>query len=139
MIVLDTNVVSEAIRPAPDAGVVRWLNAQTAETLYLASVTIAELRFGIGALPPGARKDRLTRAVDGLEELFTGRILSFDQRAAHRYAEMTVRARAAGRPLPAADGYLAATAASHEFAVATRNTRDFADTGVDLINPWQDA
>jgi predicted nucleic acid-binding protein len=136
VIVLDTNVVSEAMRPNPDFAVVNWLNGQAAQTLYLTSVTLAELLFGLGALPDGARKQRLTRALDGLLALFPGRILPFDQDAAQRYAEMAVAARAVGRPLPAADGYIAAIAGSRGFAVATRNVRDFADTGVDVIDPW---
>lgn len=137
MIVLDTNVVSEAMRPQPDAGVLSWLNDQAAETLYLSSVTLAELLFGLGALPAGARRDRLAQALDALLALFPGRILAFDQDAARRYAEMAVVARAVGRPLPTTDGYIAATAASRSFAVATRNTQHFADTGVELIDPWQ--
>ncbi len=137
MIVLDTNVVSETMRPEPDANALEWLNAQSAETLYLSSITLVELWFGIAALPGGARKRRLERAVDGLLDLFIGRVLPFDEDAARRYAAIAVAAREAGRPLPVANGYLAATAAAHGFAVATRNTRDFRDTGVELINPWQ--
>lgn len=137
MIVLDTNVVSEAMRPQPDPGVLSWLNDQATETLYLSSVTLAELLFGLGALPAGARKDRLAQALDALLALFPGRILAFDQDAARRFADMAVTARAAGRPLPTTDGYIAATAASRKFAVATRNTAHFADTGVELIDPWQ--
>lgn len=137
MIVLDTNVVSEAMRPQPDPGVLLWLNHQAAETLYLSSVTLAELLFGLGALPAGARKDRLAEALDALLALFAGRILAFDQDAARRYAEMAVTARAVGRPLPTTDGYIAATAASRNFVVATRNTAHFADTGVGLIDPWK--
>jgi predicted nucleic acid-binding protein len=137
VIVLDTNVVSEAMRPQPDAGVLSWLNGQATETLYLSSVTLAELLFGLGALPAGARKDRLAQALDALLALFPGRILAFDQDAARRYAEMAVTARAVGRPLPTTDGYIAATAASRNFVVATRNTAHFADTGVGLIDPWK--
>ena len=137
MIVLDTNVISEAMRPRPDAGVLAWLNAQLVETLYLSSITLAELLFGIGALSQGSRRDRLQRALDGLIGLFPGRILPFDQDAARRYAQMAVTARAVGRPLPTTGGYIAATAASRNFAVATRNTQHFADTGVELIDPWQ--
>lgn len=136
MIVLDTNVVSEAMRPEPDPGVLGWLNDQAADTLYLSSVTLAELLFGVGALPSGARKDRLAQALDGLLALFPGRVLPFDQEAARRYADMAVTARAVGRPLPTADGYLAATAAARGFAVATRNIQHFSDTGVELIDPW---
>lgn len=137
MIVLDTNVVSEAMRPEPNPVVVGWLNGQAAGTLYLSSVTLAELLFGIGALPAGARKNRLTQVLDRLLALFPGRVLPFDQEAARRYADMAATARAAGRPLPTADGYLAATAAAHSFAVATRNIQHFGDTGVELIDPWQ--
>jgi predicted nucleic acid-binding protein len=137
VIVLDTNVLSEAMRPVPDPGVLGWLNSQSPETLYLSSVTLAELLFGIGALPDGVRKGRLAQALDGLVALFAGRVLAFDQDAARRYADMAVAARQAGRPLPTADGYIAATAAAHSFAVATRNTRDFQGTGVELIDPWQ--
>ena len=137
MIVLDTNVVSEAMRPEPNPGVLTWLNAQAADTLYLSSVTLAELLFGIGALPAGAKKNRLAQALDRLLALFPGRVLPFDQDAARRYADMAVTARAADRPLSTADGYLAATAAARGFAVATRNVKDFGDTGVGLIDPWQ--
>lgn len=138
MIVLDTNVVSEAMRPEPDPGVLDWLNAQAADTLYLSSVTLAELLFGIGVLPAGARKERLAQALDRLLALFSGRVLPFDQEAARRYADMAAAARTAGRPLPTADGYLAATAAARGFAVATRNIQHFGDTGVGLIDPWHD-
>jgi predicted nucleic acid-binding protein len=137
VIVLHTNVVSEAMRPQPDVTVMSWLNDQATETLYLSSVTLAELLFGLGALPSGARKDRLGQALDALLALFPGRILAFDQDAARRYADMALAARAVGRPLPTTDGYIAATAASRHFAVATRNTAHFADTGVQLIDPWQ--
>lgn len=136
MILLDTNVVSEAMRAEPHPGVLEWLNAQVAETLYLPSVTLAELLFGIGALPDGAKRQRLGRALDRLLAIFPGRVLSFDQEAARRYADMAVAARAVGHPLPVADGYIAATAAAHGFAVATRNIQHFVNTGVDLINPW---
>ncbi|MGO1193058.1 MAG: type II toxin-antitoxin system VapC family toxin [Nesterenkonia sp.] len=137
MIVLDTNVVSEAMRPASNPTVMGWLNAQTAEALYLSSVTLAELLFGIGAVPSSARKDRLAQALDRVLALFPRRVLPFDQEAARRYADMAVAARAGGRPLPTEDGYLAATAAAYGFAVATRNIKHFEHTGVELIDPWQ--
>ena len=100
MILLDTNVVSEAMKPEPHPSVRDWLDAQAAETLFLSSVTIAELLFGIGALPRGKRKDRLAAALDGVLDLFAARILPFDTAAARRYAELAVKARAAGRPFP---------------------------------------
>ncbi|MDR0592411.1 MAG: type II toxin-antitoxin system VapC family toxin [Bifidobacteriaceae bacterium] len=137
MIVLDTNVVSEAMRPEPDPAVRSWLNAQETRTLYLSSVTVAELAFGIGLVPVGARRDRLARSFDVILGLFPDRVLAFDQEAARRYAQLAVAARALGRPLAVADGYIAATAARWGFAVATRNVRDFANAGVDVIDPWQ--
>ncbi|WP_315830789.1 type II toxin-antitoxin system VapC family toxin [Bradyrhizobium prioriisuperbiae] len=136
MILLDTNVVSEAIKPEPHQSVRDWLDAQAAETLFLSSVTIAELFFGIGALPRGKRKDRLTAALDGVLDLFTARILPFDTAAARRYAELAVKARAAGKGFPTPDGYIAAIAAAHGFAVASRDTSAFKAAGLTIIDPW---
>lgn len=136
MIVLDTNVVSEAMKPEPMPAVRTWLDAQAAETLYLTSVTIAELMFGTGALPQGRRKDKLTEALDGVLALFADRILSFDTRAARRYAELAVSARAAGKGFPTSDGYIAAIAAAHGFAVASRDTSPFTAVGLTTIDPW---
>ncbi len=136
MILLDTNVVSEAMKPEPAPTVRAWLDAQAAETLYLSSVTIAELLFGIGALPDGRRKARLTAAVDGVLELFGTRILPFDTNAARCYAALAVRARAAGNGFPTPDGYIAAIAAAHVFAVASRDTSAFIAAGLTVIDPW---
>lgn len=136
MILLDTNVISEAMKPEPHASVRDWLDAQAAETLFLSSVTLAELIFGIGALPDGKRKDNLTIALDGVIELFGGRVLPFDTAAARHYADLAVRARAAGRGFPTPDGYIAAIAAAHGFAVASRNTTAFMAAGLAVIDPW---
>jgi toxin FitB len=136
MILLDTNVVSEAMKPEPNPAVRNWLDEQAAETLYLSSVTIAELMFGIGTLPKGRRKDKLAAALDGVLELFTDRILPFDIGAARRYADLAVKARAAGKGFPTPDGYIAATAASREFAVASRDTSAFIAAGLTVIDPW---
>jgi predicted nucleic acid-binding protein len=136
MILLDTNVVSEAMKPEPATAVRLWFDAQVAETLYLSSVTIAELMFGIGALPDGRRKDKLSAALDGVLELFADRILPFDARAARRYAELAVRARAAGRGFPTPDGYIAAIAAAHDFSVASRDMSAFKADGLTVIDPW---
>jgi toxin FitB len=136
MILLDTNVVSEAMKPEPNPAVRNWLDEQSAETLYLSSVTIAELMFGIGALPKGRRKDKLAAALDGVLELFTDRILPFDIGAARRYADLAVKSRAAGKGFPTPDGYIAAIAASHEFAVASRDTSAFIAAGLTVIDPW---
>jgi predicted nucleic acid-binding protein len=136
MIVLDTNVVSEAMKPQPDPAVLAWLDAQAAETLYLTSVTLAELWFGIGALPAGRRSDALSRTLEGLLPLFEGRILPFDALAARHYAQLAVAARSAGRGLPTPDGYIAAIASAQGFAVATRDTAPFEAAGRVVINPW---
>lgn len=136
MILLDTNVISEAMKPVPDDTVRAWLDEQAAETLYLSSVTIAELLYGIGALPTGKRKNRLTAALDGVMELFADRVVPFDIAAAKRYADLAVKARAAGKGLPTPDGYIAAIAASRGFTVATRDTSAFDAAGVAVINPW---
>ena len=137
MILLDTNVVSEAMKPAPDDTVRVWLDEQAAETLYLSSVTIAELMFGIGALPDGKRKEKLADALDGVMELFADRVLPFDVGAARHYAELAVKARAAGKGFPTPDGYIAAIAASKGFAVATRDSSAFEAANVTVIDPWK--
>lgn len=137
MILLDTNVVSEAMKPGPNAAVQAWLDEQAAETLYLSSVTLAELLFGIGTLPAGRRKDALAQTLDGLLELFGNRVLAFDTDAARRYAEVAVAARAAGKGFSTADGYIAAMAAAHGFSVATRDVAPFRAAGVKVINPWE--
>jgi predicted nucleic acid-binding protein len=136
MILLDTNIVSEAMKPEPAAAVHTWLDAQAAETLYLSSVTVAELTLGIGELPNGRRKDKLTAVLDGVLELFADRILPFDTRAARRYADLAVRARAAGKGFPTPDGYIAAIAAAHDFAVASREMSAFTAAGLTVIDPW---
>ena len=136
MIVLDTNVVSEAMKPAPDPALRSWLNEQVAETLYLASVTLAELLFGIGALPDGRRKKALAEMLDGVLELFGDRVLPFDIGAARYYAGLAVTARAAGKGFPTPDGYIAAIAASRGFIVATRDISPFEAAGLTVVNPW---
>lgn len=137
MIVLDTNVVSEAMKPQPDAAVRAWLNDQAAETLYLSSVTLAELLFGIRALPAGKRKNMLSQTLEGLLEMFEGRVLPFDTAAARHYAELAVTAKNGGRGFPTPDGYIAAIAAAHGFTVATRDVAPFQAAGLDIINPWE--
>jgi len=138
MILLDTNVVSEAMKPEPYSSVRDWLDAQSAETLFISSVTVAELLFGIGVLPRGKRKDNLADALDGVMDLFGSRILPFDASAARRYADLAVNARMAGKGFPTPDGYIAAIAAAHGFAVASRDTSAFQAAGLTVINPWTD-
>jgi predicted nucleic acid-binding protein len=138
MILLDTNVISEAMKPEPNLRVRAWLNEQVVETLYLSSVTLAELLFGIASLPTGKRKDGLQLALDGLLSLFKGRIVPFDADAARCYAALAVLARSHGKGFPTPDGYIAAIAAAHGLTVASRDKAPFEAAGVKVINPWTD-
>jgi predicted nucleic acid-binding protein len=137
MIVLDTNVISEAMKPMPHPEVRAWLNDQAVETLYLSSVTIAELLFGIGAMPIGKRKDMLTQILEGVVEMFKDRVLPFDHEAARCYADLAIKAKSAGLGFPTPDGYIAAIAASRGFIVASRDIGPYSAAGVSIINPWQ--
>lgn len=137
MIVLDTNVISEAMKPAANPAVRAWLNEQVAETLYLTSVTLAEMLFGICVLPAGRRRNSLGHALDGLLELFDDRVLPFDTDAARHYSALAVAARGAGRGFRTPDGYIAAIAASRDFIVASRDTSPYKAGGLRVIDPWQ--
>lgn len=137
MIILDTNVISEAMKPEPNSAVRAWLNAQVAETLYLTSVTLAEILFGIAVLPAGRRRSALARAFDGLLELFGDRVLPFDTDAARHHTTLAVAARNAGRGFPTPDAYIAAIAASRGFIVASRDTSPYEAGGVPVVDPWQ--
>jgi predicted nucleic acid-binding protein len=136
MIVLDTNVVSETLKPQPDAAVLEWLDSQLAETLHISSVTVAELLFGVAVLSAGKRRERLTSAVAGLIDLYQGRVLPFDVEAARTYATLAATARTRARGFPIPDGYIAATAASRNFIVASRDASAFEACGLQAINPW---
>lgn len=137
MIVLDTNVISELWKAEPNPNVVRWLDAQMIETLYLSAITVAELRFGLAAMPEGKRRaiyqDRLEREV---LQAFSGRVLFFDLDASRAYAELMARARMAGKAIGTADGYIAATTAARGLMIATRDTSPFEAAGLTVINPW---
>jgi predicted nucleic acid-binding protein len=137
MILVDTNVVSEAMKPYADPLVSVWLNNQVAESLYLSSLSLAELLFGIAILPSGRRKDALADTLDTLLRLFGPRILPFDAEAARSYAQTAERARAAGKAFPIADGFIAAIASAHNLFVATRDTAPFEAAGLTVINPWE--
>ena len=134
MIVLDTNVFSEGMKPSADPAATAWLDARDAGSIYVSSVTLAELSFGINCLPTGRRKRAM--ALDEVLGVFGDRALAFDARAARAYAHIAVRARAAGLGLPIPDGYIAAIAAAHGFAVAPRDTGPFQAAGVAVIDPW---
>ena len=138
MIVVDTNVLSDLWRVAPDPKVLAWMDAQVVETLFLSAITVAELRFGVAAMPPGKRRtiyqERLEREV---LPAFAGRVLPFDLDASKAYGELMARARlGAGLAIGNADGYIAATAAARGLMVATRDTSPFKAAGLAVIDPW---
>lgn len=139
MILLDTNVVSELMRADPSKAVMAWFSRRDAAQLFLSTISEAELRTGAAFLPEGRCREQLIAAIDAMMiETFRDHLWSFDSAAAKAYAGIAARRRSAGRPITSADCQIAAIASSHGAAVATRNTADFADTGVNLVNPWSD-
>ena len=137
MIVLDTNVISELMRPAPDAGVVRWVAAQPRASLYTTSINRAEILYGVAAMPPGQRRETLKAVVSAIfAHDFAGRVLAFDGDAAEHYARIVAMRRAAGRPIEGFDALIAATAAAASFAIATRDVGGFEGCGLAIIDPW---
>ena len=138
MILLDTNVVSEPLRQAPELRVVEWIDAQAIETMFLSAITVAELRAGVAQLPPGKRRSGLQENLEKrVLPLFAGRVLPFDLACTQAYAALTTKARAVGLAIATADGYIAAIAAANGFAVATRDTSPFEAAGVAVIDPWR--
>lgn len=138
MILLDTSVVSEPLRQAPETRVIEWIDAQPLETLFLSAVTVAELRAGVALLPTGKRRAGLHENLEKrVLPLFAGRVLPFDIACTQAYAELMAKARTAGLAIATADGYIAAIAATNGFAVATRDTTAFEAAGAAVINPWQ--
>jgi predicted nucleic acid-binding protein len=138
MIVLDTNVLSELLRLAPDASVVRWVSAQAVESLFTTTVTQAEMLYGVQLLPSGRRKQQLEEAVGLLfDEDFAGRVLSFDGDAAVAYGRIAAERKRNGRPIPQFDAQIAAIAKSRGGQLATRNVDDFEACGLRVINPWR--
>ena len=137
MIVLDTNVISEALRATPEARVVAWLDAQPVETLFLSVVSVAELRFGLARLPAGRRRNGLVGQLESqVLPVFAGRVLALDLAATQAYPAAMAKAQAQGLAVGLADGFIAAIAASNGMAVATRDTAPFVAMGVAVINPW---
>jgi hypothetical protein len=137
MIILDTNVISEPLRPAGDPAVLTWLDQQDIDTLYLTAVTVAELRFGIATLPVGKRKHRLEEDFEQrILSLFEGRVLPFDEAATMAYALIRSKARSTGNTIGLADAFIAAIAAHHRFTIATRDVGPFEAAEISVINPW---
>lgn len=140
MIVLDTNVISEVMRVDPDPEVLVWLDRWPPSSLFTTAISEAEIRTGIAILDRGRRRSGLIAAADrAFYVLFSGRVLPFDSRAAHAYADIAAGRRAAGRPISQADCQIAAITRSRGASVATRDARGFAHCGVEVIDPWSPA
>jgi predicted nucleic acid-binding protein len=138
VIVLDTNVISELTRRAPEPRVISWLDSLPVAEIATTAITAAELLYGVARLPSGHRKTELTAAVHGLlTDDFQDRVLSFDDRAAPQYADIVVGRERLGRPIGTADAQIAAICRTLDASLATRNTSDFEETGIELINPWK--
>lgn len=138
MILVDTNVISEPLRVAPDPRVIAWLDDQPLETLYLSVITVAELRYGAARLPAGKRRNNLRERLETqVLPVFTGRILTFDLAATQAFADLMAKAQASGVTIGMADGYIAAIAKANRLAVVTRDTLPFEAAGVSVINPWE--
>jgi predicted nucleic acid-binding protein len=139
-VLLDTNVVSEWVKPQPDAKVVQWLAELDEDRAYLSVATLAEIRLGVERLAQGAKRDRLAGWLEqDLPTRFEGRLLGIDARIAHAWGSLMAHARRTGRLMGVMDGFFAATAQVHGLTLATRNTQDFQHTGVALFNPWEPA
>lgn len=137
MTILDTNIFSEVVKPRPEPKVIEWLGAQKYHEVYLTAITLAEVRHGLNNMPAGKRQAQLHDAVEALfENEFAGRILPFDEAASFCYAQLVVERARAGRPVQAFDAQIAAIARARGATVATRNTKDFEQCGVALVNPW---
>lgn len=138
MILLDTNVLSEPLRPSPEPRVIAWIDAQAMETLFLSAITFAALRSGVALLPAGKRRAGLHENLEKrVLPLFAGRVLPFDLACPQPYAALMAKARTAGLAVASADGCIAAIAAANGFAVAPRGTRPFRAAGVTVIDPWE--
>ncbi|RQT57387.1 type II toxin-antitoxin system VapC family toxin [Burkholderia cepacia] len=137
MILVDTNVISEPLRREPNAAVIEWLDAQNVETLFLAAISLAEIRLGVAVLPEGRRREWLHQSIEQrVLPLFRGRILPFDDAASKAYASLRARARAAGVAIAPSDGFIAGTAEANGLIVATRNVTPFEAMGIRVIDPW---
>lgn len=138
MILIDTNVVSEVMKATPDDAVVDWLNEQDSGNLYVASVTIGEIEYGLRILPNGRRRDQLRELFARfIAQAFAMRILPYDEIAARVYGDLMGLRKEMGRPLSVPDGQIAAIARVGGYALGTRNIKDFQDCGIELINPFK--
>ncbi len=138
MIVLDTNVVSELMRAEPAPVVLEWLRQSSSAGLYTTTVTVAEIRYGIARLPDGQRRESLHLAANEIFAAFPRQVLSFDLAAAGAYADVVAGRDKLGRLIDGFDAQIAAICRTQVAALATRNIKDFADTGIEVIDPWQE-
>ena len=138
MIVVDTNVASELMRPAPDARVVAWVRAQAGGDLYTTSITVAEIGYGVERLPDGARKALLRATAAQVFSAFAAHVLAFDADAAGLYGDIVAARERGGVPIDGFDAQIAAICRRHAGTLATRNVKDFAQTGVDIVDPWNE-
>jgi len=136
---LDTNVVSEWVKPRPNPGVIEWMATADEDRLFLSVATLAELRYGVERLPAGRKSAQLLEWLETeLRSRFEGRVVVIDEAVAALWGKLLAKADAAGRPLGAMDGFLAATAAAHQMTLVTRNEMDFAGAGIKTFNPWSE-
>lgn len=134
---LDTNVVSEWVKPRPNPGVIEWLATADEDRLFLSVATLAELRYGVERLPAGRKTAQLQEWLETeLPSRFEGRVVVIEETIAALWGKLLAKADAVGRPLGAMDGFLAATAAAHQMTLVTRNEMDFAGAGIKTFNPW---
>jgi predicted nucleic acid-binding protein len=139
MILIDTNVISEMMKISPDSNVAAWLDRQEISQLFISTITIAEISYGLHILSKGSRRDRLEEVFnDAIVELFKHRILSLDETAAYFYGKIMAERKESGRPLSVPDGQILSIAYVHGAAIATRNTRDFVYEGISLLNPFKE-
>ena len=137
MIILDTNVISEVFKPTPNAAVMKWLDAQQPETLFITTISFAEMLAGVYKMPEGRRRVQLCNLIENkTRQSFEGRIFDFDMHATELFGQISARAFAVGNQIAFADCAIAAITKIREFTLATRNVRDFKGTGVEIFNPW---
>ncbi len=137
MIVLDTNVVSELMRAKPAPAVIAWLQQNSGPSLHTTAVTVAEIRYGVARLPEGQRRDSLHQAANEIFAAFPRQVLPFDLVAAGLYADVVASRERQGNPISGFDAQIAAICRAQSATLATRNTKDFIDTGIIVVNPWQ--
>lgn len=138
MLILDTNVLSELLRPAPSAGVMEWLESQARSQLFTTTITQAEILYGVALLPKCVRQEKLTRATRAIfEQDFEEKVLPFDSRAADLYANIAAKRKSSGRPISQFDAMIAAITLAHQARLVTRNGRDFAGCDIEVVDPWE--